>query len=601
MASLDESRNYNNFGDQETVQPVHLIQLPETPLPVTSLLGEEKSFSDATTEKTYALGIEDIPTLVNLNAVRESSPYSVMMDGLPIDQQETWLLPRVQGSRKAPKIETQVSGVEGYTLLIRNLVTSSGIYALASLASPLVSLALMPFLTHTLSHNEYGALAVLNAAIALMAGLTQFGLGNAFFRAYSCDYESQRDRLDVVSTVIVLLSLTSIPISIAAIIAAPWLSVFLLKSAAFGNAVRLAALVVLMQNLTVPGLSWLRVENRATIYSALAITNLLANLGAAIILVGTFHMGINGALLAVGGGYGVIVICTLPVAIFRAGLRLRADISHNLLSFGLPLVSNFVSVWVLQLSDRYLLSHFGSLAQTASYAVAYGLGGVLNVVVQAPFSLAWPAAMFAIAKRDDAPRVFQLVFRWYSMVLLFAAFAFSLASTSILDLFFPPAYHSAAPVIPIVTLSIMFYSVYNVFNTGISIKRKTWFAVIFTSVAAFINVGFNIVLIPLYGSMGAAWSTLLAYAILTVIAYIVNQYFYPISYEIGTFIIALGIGLGLYIGSNFLTHGQGMYTTWGISLAALGLYIGCLALLGNLLVRRNKNTFRQQPRESFLS
>src|SRR5438874_415824 len=77
---------------------------------------------------------------------------------------------------------------------IRTLIKSSGIYTLSSLAGPLISLVLMPFLAHRLSSTDYGALAVLNTATILFAGVTQLGLGSAFFRAYSYDYESQSDR-----------------------------------------------------------------------------------------------------------------------------------------------------------------------------------------------------------------------------------------------------------------------------------------------------------------------------------------------------------------------------------------------------------------------
>src|SRR5439155_19774136 len=118
----------------------------------------------------------------------------------------------------------------GYASQIRNLVKKSGIYALASMASPLISLVLAPFLTHHLSLPDYGALAVLNTAIALLAGVTQLGLGSAFFRSYNYDYESQRDRLGVISTVVILLSLISIPTSITVMIAAPWLTTLLLNS-----------------------------------------------------------------------------------------------------------------------------------------------------------------------------------------------------------------------------------------------------------------------------------------------------------------------------------------------------------------------------------
>ena len=542
--------------------------------------------------------IDQWSTLVNFEAISPLSAWSSHgIKVVPIDQQMTFILPvALLDTDKDQRISSRKDTTGSYAMQLSKLLKSSGIYAFASLASPLVSLVLMPFLTHTLSRNDYGALAVLNTAIALFVGLTQFGLGNAFFRAYTCDYEDKRDRQHVVSTVTILLSLISIPVAIVVLITAPWLSDILLNTASYAHEISLAALIVLLQNLTVPGLSWLRAENRALFYSILSIANLLVNLLGAILFVGFFHMGLIGALLALGSGYAVIVICTLPVILVRTGLHLRRDITQNLLSFGLPLVSNFVSVWILQLSDRYLLTHFASLSQTASYAVAYSLGGLLGVVVLSPFSLAWPSAMFTIAKREDAPHVYRTIFRWYCIILLLSVFALALASTFVFDFFFPITYHSAAPVIPIVALSIMLYAVYNYFNTAISIKRKTWFAVVFTTIAAVINVGFNLILIPRYGSMGAAWSTLLAYAILTVVAYIVNQRIYFIPFEIDIFIVGLAIGVLLYVGSDFLAQGRGTYVTWSISLIALILFCLVLALLGFLAKIREKRKDQQSER-----
>ena len=546
-------------------------------------------------------GIDQWSTLRHIDAIYMPSMWSSFgTESLPIDEQVTAIFPIVYRTETVIKTQFREEGAGKYAAQLSILLKSSGMYAFASLASPLVSLVLMPFLTHSLSRNEYGALAVLTTVIALLVGVSQFGLGNAFFRAYSCDYEDRRDRLAIVSTVFVLLTGISIPITVLVTVTAPWLSDVLLNTSAYTNAVRLAALIVLAQNLTVPGLSWLRAENRAALYSIVSVANMLVNLAGSIIFVGFLHMGLNGALLAIGGGYAVIVVCTLPVILIRAGLHVRRDISQNLLSFGLPLVSNFVSVWILQLSDRYLLSHFASLAQTASYAVAYSLGGLLGVVVLSPFSLAWPAAMFSIAKRDDATRVYQIVFRWYSLLLLFSTFALSLASTVVFDFFFPATYHSATPVIPIVALSIMFYTIYNFFNTGISIKRKTWYAVLFTTIAAVVNIGFNLVLIPHFGSMGAAWSTLLAYALLTVIAYVVNQRVYAIPLEIDIFMIGLVTGITLYVGSGLLAQGHSVYEVFGVPVGALVVF--CLILAGLALFShsRNKNRAKKAARISVI-
>src|SRR5947209_7744164 len=550
-----------------------------------SNLGKKVKLQQFNAEDTKQMSVQ-----VNSEANTESqaSFYSDMMSSfmvssLSIEEQPTLIMPAIQDLKK---ITASQAGTAGYANQLRTLIKSSGIYALASLASPLVSLVLAPFLTRNLSHEDYGALAVITTTVALVAGLTQLGLGSAFFRSYNYDYESPRDRLGVLSTVVILLALVSLPIILAIMLTAPSLAILLLRNSSFSDVIRLGALVVLMQNLTVPGFAWLRAENRAGFFTMLSITNLLVNLGTTLVLVGLLHMGIAGSLIGTGDGFAVVAICTLPLILLRAGIDLRFDIARGLLSFGLPNASTFVSMWVLQLSDRYLLSFFGSLAQTASYAVAYSLGGILNVVILAPFTLAWPSAMFSIAKREDAPRIFRLVFLWYSIVLLFVAFALSLASTIILYLFFPPTYRSAAFIIPIIALSTLFYGIYNIFTIGISIKRKTWFAVVFTSVSALVNVGLNLVLIPHYGAMGAAMSTLLAYAFLSMIAYIVNQRIYPIPFEIGTFIIALVIGTGFYVGSSFLAQGRGTYETWSIFLCALVLYGACLLLLGILSTRR---------------
>lgn len=498
------------------------------------------------------------------------------------------LTPGKEEENQETHIKTGSLGEEaqGYLTLVLDLVKNSGIYAISSLASPLIALVLAPFLTHALSKADYGALVVLNTAITLITGITQLGMISAVFRAYNYDYESPQDRLKVLSTTVVLLLGTSIPVTLAFILAAPWLANLILGSASYSASIKVAALVVLIQNLSVPGLAWLRAEKRATFFTILSIANLLVALAANILLVGAFHLGIAGSLLATGAGYACIVLCTLPLILLRAGLSSRADILHNLVSFGIPLVFNTISFWVLQLSDRYLLSRLGSLEQTASYGVAYNLGSALNVVILAPFVLAWPTTMFAIAKKPDAPQVFQLVFRWFSLMLLLAGFILSLIAVAVLNLLFPPSYYAAAPIIPIIAMSIVFYGVYTIFTVGTGVQRKTWYIALVMTLAALVNVGINLVLIPLYGSLGAALSTLIAYILLTLVMYVVNQRIYPLPFQTGIFAVALLIGVAFYTGSSFLAQRQTVYATCALYIAAVLLYAGCLLLLELFAVKR---------------
>jgi O-antigen/teichoic acid export membrane protein len=590
MASLDRSRDYDGANGKKIepyAHPLSYSRESEHDRSNTTELEQAQEISDLPILVLQNVNIDELPTSVNLKAADISS--SSCTDDLPVEQRPTWILPAIQAPTKAAEPEAQDQEVQGYDALIQKLVKSSGIYALASLISPLVSLLLAPFLTHHLSRADYGALAILNTFVVLLAGVTQLGLSSAFFRAYGYDYESQRDRLDVLSTSFMLLLLISLPITITGIVAAPSLAIILLNAPSLSSAIRISALVILLQNLTVPGLAWLRAETRSAFFSTISIVNLLVSAGATILFVGIMHMGIEGALFATAMGYAVIVFCTVPMILLRAGIRLRFDIARGMLGFGFPHVLNLLAGWVLQLLDRYLLGLLGSLSQTASYAVAYSLGGALSAILITPFSLAWWIILYSIAKRDDAQRVFQLIFRWFSIILLFAAFGLSIFGTAVLDLFFPVAYHSAAAVIPVIAMSIMFNGVSIVVAVGISLHRKTWLATLSLTSSAIINTILNFILIPHYGAMGAAVATLLAYAALALIDYVLNKRIYPVPFETGRFLIALSIGIALYAGCSLLAPTQQFYIAWAIRIGSLGLYGGCLALLGKLPDRSYKH------------
>ena len=562
---LSNSHDYRDVASEER---------DEHSDPATLSKIETQKYAAATIDKRHALLAFDVSQLTFSEKKTFQASQSLELNTL--FEGPTWIIPVIQMPGSVKKEQTTSSEES----LFRTLIKSISIYALASVMAPLSSLLIVPFLTRSLSRNDYGALAVLTTAISLCAGITQLGLLAAFLRAYVYDYESESDRVGVISMVVVILLLVSIPCTIAAVLMAPWLAQFLFNEPFLSDAVRIAAVLLLLQNLMVPGYTFLRVENRVVLYTIVSILNLLVNLVATVIFVGIFHMGINGALLAVGCGNVCVILCTSFGILKRIELRLRFDIAMSLLSFGLPLVPNFVSIWVLQLSDRFLLGRFASLAETAKYTVAYTLGGILGVIVLSPFSAAWYTAMFSIAKRENAPRIFQLVFRWYSLFLLFATGGLLLVSTATLYILFPPSYQSAAPVMPVVAVSIMFYGLYTVLTSGALLQRKNWLLLLVTILSAILNTGANIVLIPLYGSMGAAVSTFIAYTFLAIVTYVTNQRIYPIPFEVDMFSIALCIGVVLYIGCGFLTKGQARYTTWGIYICAYILYSGCLIALG---------------------
>lgn len=571
--------------DEKAESPKQEITIEELQ-PLIEETEERDQFSDLVEEMPLFLSILDEETQPFSTIFdEEAQPFSTMFD-----EETQPLLTAVAGGQQ---------GAQEYLALIRNLMKNSGVYALGSMASPLIALILAPFLTRHLSPTDYGAFAVLNTVITLVTAITQIGINTAFFRAYNHDYESEQDRLYVLSTSIILMTTVSIPLALIIMILSPWVATTMFNDPSLVNALRVGAVIILLQNLAAPGISWLRADKRAVVSSLLAVANPLTTLGATILLLGLLHMGITGAFLAVTAGYAVIVICILPMILIKAGFHLRFEILKNLLAFGGPIIFTSVAVWVLQVSDRVLLSYDTSLAQTAKYSVAYSLGGVLAPVIIGPFGLAWPPIMYMIAKRKDAAQVFRLVFRWFSFVVFFAAFGLSVLAILMLTLFFPPTYHSAAPLIPLITGGIMFYGLYNFVILGVYIQRRTSITAFLTIMAGLVNLGFNIVLIPSYGAMGAAVSTLVAFMILAIVAYFVNQHIYYVPFEIGVVSFGLLLGIIFYLGSSLLLHTQLLYVRFSVSVVIVIFYGGCLVLLGLFAERRHKKRY-PRTRGSFV-
>jgi O-antigen/teichoic acid export membrane protein len=536
-------------------------------------------------------------------------------DEAAIDDLPTWVLPAIPAPAETEAAEEAPApakkrrrfglgrGLDGYFGLIGGLLKSSGVYALASMASPLISLVMSPFVTHHISLGEYGALAVVATTISLAAGLSQLGLGSAFFRAYNYDFTSQSERRSVIATAGALLTLTSIPVATVAALAAPLIAMLLYGTTRNDQLIVIGAGVLLLQNLTVPSFAFLRAENRALLYALLTIGNLLINLICTLIFVGPLNKGAPGSLFATGLGYAFVFVCTGPFLLVRGRLRLRMDIAKSMLAFGVPQVFSLVSFWVLQWSDRLLLSVMREARETATYAVAYSLGTIVSTLVISPFTLAWPTTMYAIAKREDGPRVFANVFRWFSLLLLFGAFGLSVVGRFVLDWLFPPSYHAVAYVIPIIATSIAFYGLYIFLMTGVSLQRKTWLSSLFMTIAAALNFGCNLVLIPLFGASGAALSTLVAYAVLVVMAYIGNQRLYRIPYQLGPLISVVIMGFGLYLISYEAPTLWGAIWQWPSAIIALLVFSIWMILSGrwiNAAAARAARVQQQAPVPAYL-
>lgn len=100
-----------------------------------------------------------------------------------------------------------------------------------------------------------------------------------------------------------------------------------------------------------------------------------------------------------------------------------------------------------------------------------------------------------------------------------------------------------------------------------------WFAIF----GALITISFNFILIPKYGYMGAAWTTLICYGSMMVLSYATGQRNYKIPYELGKMAGYLLLAIALFLFSKFIIQ----LTDPGM---VLKLFINTLILFSYLFV-----------------
>lgn len=416
-----------------------------------------------------------------------------------------------------------------YKLFVQRI----GLVGITNILISLSSLILLPVLTKNLTIQDYGMWGLFNTTVAFIPILINFGLPYTMVRFLAVKTEKEKIQDGFYSITFIML-LTGIVASLILFLLSKQIAMILFD----GNTIvsGILAITVLISAISASFFTFFRTFQQMKIFSILSLLQTYTMVAIVIFLVKSGY-GIAGAVF----GYFIVqfVICMVAMVFVIRQIGFKFPKFKNIkeyLSFGIPTIPSNLSTWMVDMSDRYVIGILLGTAFVGYYSPGYTLGNII-VMFMAPFTLLLPSLLSSYYDQNRMEEVeihLQYSLKYFMLLAIPAVFGLSFLSRPLLMLLSTPEIAQNGYLItPFVAVSALLVGIYGITSQVLALEKKTKIIGSMWIIAAIINLVLNILLVPYFGIMAAAVTTLTAYAFTFLITLFYSHKHIKIKFELG--------------------------------------------------------------------
>ena len=189
--------------------------------------------------------------------------------------------------------------------------------------------------------------------------------------------------------------------------------------------------------------------------------------------------------------------------------ELNLDYLKYGLKIALPLVLHSIALQILSQSDRVMITSLRNAAETGVYSLVYNLSMIATVITTSLDGIWVP--WFTGKLKERKIREINVLAMDYVHLMTYAMVALILVGPEILKIFADQRYWEGMSIIPPIALANYMIFMYTMYVYIEHYYKKTVYITKNTLIAAGLNVILNFILIPKYGYVAAAYTTLASY------------------------------------------------------------------------------------------
>ncbi|MCK9439550.1 MAG: oligosaccharide flippase family protein [Candidatus Caldatribacteriota bacterium] len=432
----------------------------------------------------------------------------------------------------------------------KSLIKNSFLFAIGSIGSKAISFFMLPLYTRMLTTSDYGQLDVLQTTISLLIPLITFQAIEAVFR-YSVDMRENKSASSVLMNGI-LLCLFGMLISLL-------LFPVFARIEPFSTYLLFFYLILFFSMMNGVLKQFVRGLGKIKIFvvSDLAYTASFVTFN--IIFLVYLKMGLKGYFLSMVLAHLITTFILLVFGSVFKYLNFKSfdkSFMKTMLIYSIPLIPNGLMWWVMNVSDRYILTYFLGFDATGIYSVSYKFPSLITLM-NSIFFMAWQLSAMQEYGKEGYDNFYKNIFGVLSSFLLLITAVVLLILKPLMSVFVADAFYESWKYVPLLLVGTVFQAFSSFFGTNYTASKKTKGAFTTSVYGAIVNIGINLLLIPIWGIQAAAFSTMLAYLTMWLLRLFDTKKFVKIKIDWKSLIfsiVLIGIQiLGLYTITNTIT------------------------------------------------
>lgn len=416
---------------------------------------------------------------------------------------------------------------------VKTSFRDSIVYGLGNIAVKIIGFLLIPLYTDPkyFSVDDFGVIAVLDITGLVLISLMASGLPQSMMRWY-WDKDHSGNQKGIFFMALVFQILISLAFIMLLFPMSGQISTVIFKTTDWSRAIRLLILSSSLQAVNNLINTLMRVQSRSVLFTAVNMSKLAVVLILTIFLIVNRKMGVEGIYLAQVAGNLLFIVILSVYAIRNSVPFFSRTLFREMSSYGFPLLlANFAAA-SLTVIDRYSLNSLALLKYVAVYTMAYKISSVLKLVIVDSIKMAVTPLVLKKMNAPDNLRFYSKTMLYSSFVLMMGIIAVSLFSYEIIKVISrSDQFLIAFMIVPVLALSVFFMNMRETTSYGLIIRKRTGVIGTTVVVSGILNIGLNLLLIPLWNITGAAVATFVTQLVFWSLNYHFSQKEYYIPYE----------------------------------------------------------------------